>query len=824
MTSLTQYLRQAIRSLRRSPAFTLTVIATLGIGIGLNTAIFTVVDCVLLRPLGYHDADRLVEIRTRFLDENRSISKIGGDDFVDLATQVKGLESVAYYQDGSPDGIRLRGESLYLPVGWISPSFTQVMGVEPVAGRGFRPEDVDATDVMVGARFAQEHFGSAQAAVGQTLTYEGAVKPIVGVMPDGFSFPGKTEVWVEQKPHPDTPNRTAYNQRAIGKRRTDVSPGQLAAELAGFSAHLQKTYVEDQRKAIETVSLQEDVVGPIRAILLLLMGAVAVLLLMVCANVTHLQLVRASRETRSVTIRTALGASRAALTGRALVEATLLALAGCVAALAVAFPALRLLVALAPTNIPRLTDVHLNVDVLIFSFAISLVLMAVTAVLPVWRSWHIDPASALRQDAARGTEGRGSSRLRNGLIVAEVALTLTLSVAGILLTRQLIKESRAELGFQVERLVTLDTHAVGDPPIEYAMDDQTEAQKEAVRAAAMVERKRRLQHLDSLMAEVVATPGVESAAAMLGAPMGFGGSNVGYAVKGRQVFAPPFHGLPDAEIKPVTPNLFTTMRIPLVRGREFTEDDRLGSPPVVLINQELARKIFPGIDPIGQQIMCGYDDKSAWWTIVGVVGDIRSSSPGAAPDPTFYVPVAQHPGGAGDMQLIVRTKGDASAMAAMLRKRLVDQHPDIAIRATTMRENIGNTQRAENFRTMLFGSFAGVSLLLAAVGIFGVTSYSVSQRSFEFGLRIALGADRSQLLAMVLSKALLSTVYGIVAGAILSFALTRILSATLGTLPKADAPSYALASLAVLAIALLATALPARAAANANPMTILRSE
>jgi putative ABC transport system permease protein len=823
MTSLTQHLRHAMRGLRRSPAFTLTVIATLGIGIGLNAAIFTVVDCVLLRPLGYRDADRIVSIQTHFVDENRSIARIGGDDFVDLAQQVKGLEAVAHYQGGWPDGISVKGEALYVPLAWASPGFTKVMGVQAIAGRLFRPEDPNANDVLVGAAFAREHFGSAQAALGQTITYQGATRPIVGVLPDGFSFPVKTEVWVEEKPDPATKNRTAYNQRAIGKRRADVSPGQLAAELATFSTQLQSAYPEDRLKTIDAVPLQEQIVGKIRPMLRLLMGAVAIVLLIVGANVTHLQLVRATRQLRSVTIRTALGASRGALAGRALLEALLLSAAGCIVAVLLAVPALKLLVRIAPDDIPRLADVHLNLDVLLFSFAMSATLMAVTAILPVWRSWHIDPASALRHDTSRGSEGRGAARLRNGFLVAEVALTLTLSVAAVMLTRQLIDQSRQDLGFSAENLITLDSHIIDNTPAPTSQQIAA-ATPEQAQAYIANRAKTRLAHLDDTLATLNAVPGVESTAGILGAPMGFGGSNVGYAVKGRQVFAPPFKGLPNAELRPVTPNLFSTMRIPLLRGRNLNADDRLGSPTVLLINKELANEVFPGQDPIGKQVMCGYDDKTSWWTIVGVVGDIRDDSPSAAPTPTFYVPVAQHPGGAGDMQLIVRTHLAPVAMLKTLTDRLKQVHPEIAVKATTMRENIGETQRSDDFRTTLFGSFAFVSILLAAVGIYGVTAYSVTQRRFEFGLRIALGANRAQVLFLVLGKATAYAALGIGIGIALSLGLVRALASVVGKLPAFDAAAYVIASLAVLTIATLATLLPARAAANANPMTVLRGE
>jgi putative ABC transport system permease protein len=817
-----QALRHALRSLRRSPAFSVTVVATLGLGIGLNAAIFTVVDCVLLRPLGYHDADRIVALQTHFLEENRSIPRLGGDDYRDLAQQVKGLEAAAFYS-GGPDAIQLNGNALYLPVALVSPAFGQVMGVEPVAGRIFSATDTTATEALVGASFAREHFGSAQAALGQTLRYNGQLRPIAGVLPDGFSFPDKTAVWLERGPVPEIPSRTAYNQRAVAKRRAGVSPAQLAAELDAFSHQLQTSFPEDRKQAIEAVSLQEQLVGKVRPMLNLLMGSVVVILLIVCANVTHLQLVRATRQIRAVTIRTALGASRTALASRALLEGTLLAIAGCGVAVLLAVPALRLLVRLAPPNTPRLADVHLNLDVLFFSFLLSLVVMGLTAVLPVWRSWHLDPAIAMRQDASRGNEGRGALRLRNGFLVAEVALTLALSVAAILLTRQLTEQSRRDLGFVADNLITLDSHAVDPtpPPTPQQIASATPAETQAYAAS---QAHAHLARLDSSLETIASVPGVESAAAIDGAPMGFGGANVGYAVRGRQVFSPAVENLPWADIHAVTPGLFATMRVPLLRGRWLSPEDRLDAPPVLLINRTLANLIFPGEDPIGKQIMCGYDAVSTWWTIVGVVGDVLGDSPAAPPSPTFYVPVAQHADRATDMQLVVRTRTDPSAMIETLRNRLQQTHPEIAIKGTTMRENIGETQHTERFRSLLFGSFAGVSILLAAVGMYGVTAYSVAQRRFEFGLRLALGANRAQLLGMVLRRALLFTALGIGIGVALSLSMTRVLGSVVGKLPAFDAPAYVLAALAVLAITVLATFLPARTAASVDPMTVLRSE
>jgi putative ABC transport system permease protein len=815
--------RHALRSLRRSPAFALTVIATLGIGIGLNAAIFAVVDNVLLRPLGYRAADRIVGLETHFVDENRSIPALGGGDYRDIVSQVKGLESTAYYQSFA-DGLSLNGTAVYQPIALVSPRFMEVMGVVPIAGRLFHGEDGSGTDAMVGEGFAREHFGSAQAALGKEFQFDGKLRTIAGVLPEQFSFPGKTHVWMETSATPENLSRTAYNQHAVGKRRESVTDDQLAAEMAAFSVQMQRAYPEDRLKTLKAVPLQEVIVGKIRPTLNLLMGSVAVILLILGANVTHLQLVRATRQMRAVAIRTALGAGRWALAGRALVEAVLLAAAGSFVAVLIAVPAIKLMIHAAPASLPRLGDVRLNGDVFLFAFAVSFMVMAATALLPVWRSWQVDPTAAMRQDAARGTESAGALRLRNGMVVIEVALTLTLSVLSVVLARQLIAQSKVDLGFAAESLVTLDSHIVGGASLPDFPRERTPEAAAAYQAAALPVFQGRLNRLDAVLQVAAQVPGVISVAAIEGAPMGFDGSNLSYVVRGRQVFSESTEHMPVANIRPVTPGIFATMGIPLRKGRMLNAEDRLGAPPVLLIDETLARAVFPGEDPIGKQIMCGYDSLGEWWTIVGVVGAIHNDSPGQAPQPMFYVPVAQHAGAATDMQIVVRTALEPGAMVETLRKRLHETHPEVAIKATTMRENIGETQRSDTFRSLLFGSFAGVSILLAAVGMYGVTAYSVAQRKFEFGLRVALGADRPQLFTMVLRKALGFAAVGVVLGVALSLGLMRVLASVVGKLPAFDPVAYGMASLAVLGIAVLAMFLPARAAANVDPMTVLRSE
>ena len=828
MLNLSQDLRLAIRQLRRSGTFTFAVILTLALGIGLNAAIFTMVDSILLRPLGYHDADRIYGINTRFLEEGRSIPRLGGADFTDFAQQVKSLQYAAYYSEYQ-DGLQAAGRTIYTDVGYVSPEFAAVVGVEPRAGRTFhfiahaKDNLKDPEEAMVSTAFAQENFGEAAKAIGQTLKSGGKSKVIVGVLPDGFSFPGKSQVWIELPSNPESTARSSYNQRVIAKVKPGVSAATLNAELVTLSKQLGTAYPEDKQKALEAEPLQEQMVGKIRPILQLLMGAVGVVLLIVCANITHLQLVRATQLRREVTIRTALGATRKSLAWRAALEVMLLAIGGCVAGVLVALPALRLLVTLAPQELPRLSEIRLNFDVILFSFLISLLTMAATALLPLWRSWQVDAASAMKQDASRGTESRGSGKLRQALIVGEVALTLTLSVAALLLVRQLIAESRQDLGFSPDHLVMLDTHAdsasiamlesfPGDAP-------PTAAELAAYNKAQATD----IQGLNSMLNGIRAVPGVGTAEAIYGAPISSSGSNVGYAVHGVSSFVAGAR-LPNANISAVTPGYFLTMEIPLLKGRSLVDADRPGSAKVLLISESMAKQSFAGIDPIGKQIMCGFDPVSDWWTIVGVVGDVRQDSPASAPTPTIYVPIAQHAYRTGEMQVMVRTQTDAAAMSLTLTRFMKKQFPQVAVLSTTMRENIGESERAQHFRTLLFASFAGVSILLAVTGMYGVTAYTVAQRRFEFALRFALGAQRVQVLGSVLRGAIAVTMTGIGVGIALSLGLTRAINTLLGQMPAFDAVSYAVAAAGVLLIALSATLLPAYRAATVDPMRVLRGE
>jgi len=801
MNTLIQDVRYALRQLRKAPGFTAAVVFTLALGIGLNAAIFTMVDCVLLRPLGYHDADRIVALKTNFPKAGHSTSRMGGGDYVDLAKQVKSLESVAYYSGSDKAGVQLDARAVYTDVTEASPQLLAVLGVQPTAGRLFNTEGADS-DVVVSTGFARDNFGSAANAVGKPVHYGGKLRVLVGVLPDGFSYPEKTQVWVSVPETPENLNRTAYNQRVIGKLRDGATVGQLSAELSTLSSQLSRQYVEDNDKTFISVPLQEQIVGTIRPLLRLLMGSVFVVLLIVCANVTHLQLVRSSRQKREIAIRTALGSTRGDVVWRALLEAGMLAVAGCAGGVAIAELGLRSIIQMAPADIPRLADVRLNWHVVLFSFALSLVVMAVTAMWPVWRSWRIDPVTTLKQESGRGTEGASGLRLRDGLVIAEVAMTLMLSVTAVLLMRQMIAEAHAELGFDADNIALMELHAPGstDPA-----------------------SRQGLAQLNNALDVVRATPGVRDVAAVRGAPSGPTWSDVGYAIRGRTEFAPGVK-LPDADIVPITTDYFNAMRIPVLRGRGLEKTDVESNEFVAVITKTMATEGFPGEDPIGKEIMCGFDRPMRWMRIVGVVGDVRQESPAAAPTATFYVPIAQHPLAASDVQLVIRTSMEPGALSRTIQTRLEHFDPSMAIGATTMRESLGESKRGDNFRTVLFGAFAALSILLAGIGTYGVTAYAVAQRRFEFALRFALGATRGGVLHMVLLQGLRVATVGVVIGAVLSATVMRTMGSLLGKFGDVDAWTYVLAAVGVMLIALLATFVPARRASTIEPMEALRAE
>jgi len=790
-------IRLTIKQLARHPRFAIVAIAILALGIGANTAIFTVVHSVLLAPLPYRDADHIVAVDTRFTNTGHLSPRVTGADFVDLRAQADTLEDLSYY-DGGELGVQLRDHAVFTGVQFVSTGFPRVFGLVPVAGRLFNSDDAKRS-ALVSESFAEQNFGSARAALGATLRIEDVSYQIAGVLPTRFSFPSHSQVWLAAPERPESLERTAFNYYAVGRLKTGVTRGQAKAQLDSIARQLEASYpASNSGKRFVPVPLQEQLTGTIRPMLLLLLASVGIVLLIACVNVTQLMLMRATERQREQAIRTALGASPWQVAKVVVLEALLLAVCGGALGILLALPAVAVLVRIAPPDLPRVSEVHLNLWVLAFTSVLCLFATVLSALVPARRAWRMDPNEGLKQDTSRGMAGRESSRLRSALVVAEVAASLVLAIAAGLLMRTMMKLSASDLGYRSDGLLVVDA----DAP-----------------ANGLQESLQAIRRYGTLYRDLRTLPGVEGVAGVMGLPMSNYGSNGHYGVRGR----PMSETSDQADFSLSSPRYFATMSIPQLRGRDFSAADTLSAPAVAIISQSLARQSFGNDDPIGQSIECGLDSSGAA-TIVGVVADVRQASPGATPGPTLYMPLAQHPFYANQIHIVVRTRAHPAALIPAVRARIQALAPTIATRYTTMDNMIGESVAAQRFRTVLLAGFAGLGLLLAMLGVYGVTAYTVAQRTSEIGIRITFGADRQRILAMVLGYACRLAVAGLLLGLVLSFATMRLLAGMLFGVQPADPVTLLAGCVVILSTAALAAWLPARRAAALEPMRTLRSE
>jgi predicted permease len=796
MPNLLDETRYALRQLRKSPAFAATAILTLALGIGANTAIFTVVQSLLLAPLDYPEADRIMAVDTAMMRTGHLSPRTTGPDLVDLKTQAKSLEAVGYYGGGEM-GVQLRDHATFTGVAMVDSGFARVFQIAPLAGRWFADAEAKQAAV-VNASFARNNFGGAGAAVGQTIKVEGKALEIVGVLPASFGFPNQTQVWMAAPAQPESTSRTAYNYRAVARLRRGVSLAAAQAELNGIGQRLEAAYpVDNANKAFQFVPLREQLVGSARPMLLLLMVSVGLVLLIACVNVTHLYLARSVERRRELAVRTALGSSRLRLGRMVVLESLLLSAGGAALGMAMAAPIVELLASIAPADLPRAGEIHLNFWVFAFTAGIALLATVAASLVPARQAARVDPISALKQDSSRGMSSRHSFLLRNGLVIAEVAAALVLAVGAALLARTMLTLQAADLGYSKTGLLIVDADA---PAV--TLEDSLAATRK----------------FDAIFADLRALPGVESVGGVMGLPTGKYGYNGYYGVNGAEVSV---KSSQQAIFTLASPEYFKTMEIPLLRGRDFAARDGYDAPFVAIVSESLARQSFPGQDPIGRQIQCGLDSPKQM-TIVGVVRDVRQDSPAESPGPALYMPLAQHPFMATQINIALRTKVAPASLVESVRGRILRGDPSIATRFTTMDAMVGDSVEMQRFRGMLVGSFAVVGLLLAVLGVYGTVSYSVAQRTFEIGVRMAFGAERRGILAMVLRQVLALVSIGIAAGLALSLVAGQLIASMLTGVSAADPLSLG-AAIAVLLLAAMAAALvPARAASRVEPMGALR--
>jgi predicted permease len=786
--------RQSFRALSREPGFTAFAVLTLALGIGASTAMFSVFHGVLLAPVPFADPHSVVAINTRWTDTGHRTDRISGGDYIDLAAARDIFDAVGRYHGGEV-GVQLRDRAEWADSYWVSPQFFRVFDVSPTAGRLFTSAEAERS-VVVSASFADRVLGGVGKAVGQVIRIDTHPYEVVGVMPGPFHFPAKTEVWAAAAEMPENRNRTAFNYHAVARLKAGVTPPAATTRLETLGRQLDAAFPKDNHaKVFAAVPVRDNEVSKVRSTVLLLMAAVFVLLLISCANVAHLLLARAAKRSREFAVRAALGAGSRRIVAQMLVESLVLSLGGGVAGIVAAYAGVRAVQWLAPENLPRISEVRIDWTVLAFGIAVAVISSVLFGLAPAWQAVRNDVQDGLRASSGRGVVGARSAHLRNTLVACEIALSFALAVGAGLLVRSFVELNSASLGFRTENVLVTYAHSP---------------------ANTMPKMLASTHFFEQALGELARLSNVKSAAAAMGLPAGRYGSNGYYSIDGVETGRQAIFTL-------ASEYYFETMGIPLLLGRHFSERDQYDGPFVAIVSESLAKSSFPNQDPIGHQIQCGLDSDK-WMTIVGVVGDVRSDGPQQAAGPELYMPFEQHPIMANELEVAVRTSGSPEAMTHAVEQKIRSLNPEIALKTTTMSAIISDSIATPRFRTFLVATFAGVALLLAMAGVYGVMAYLVAQRTPELGLRMALGSSPSAVVGLVLSRAGKLAGIGLAGGIAVALATSRLLNSLLFGVKSTDALGYTFAAGAIAAITLAAAAIPAWRAARIDPAIALREE
>jgi putative ABC transport system permease protein len=800
---LWQDLRFGARVLFKQPGFTLAALLALALGIGANTAIFSVVNAVLLRALPYPDSDRLVSVEGVNAAKGITDSNMSAPDLADWQTQTRTFERVAGFVNGGAL-LNLGDEAERVRATSATADFFPLMRTSAALGRTLAAEDAQKKSPPVAVlsyALWQRRFGGDPSAVGRDLVISNESTTIVGVMPRGFDFPRQTEMWLPLSIDPAAERRDNRYVEVVARLRDGAALEEARAEMDAINGRLEQAYPETNSGwRVRLTSLRERLVGGMRTALLVLLGAVAFVLLIACANVANLLLARATSRRKEIAVRAALGASRLRVVRQLMTESVLLSLAGGTLGLLLSLWLTRLLVAVAPAGAPRFEEISVDARVFAFAFGVTILTGLLFGLAPALRASRVDLNGTLKEGGRAGAEGARRDRTRGLLVVSEIALSFMLLVGAGLLVRSFMRLREVSPGF--------------DPAGVLAM-------RLSVPGAKYPAGAERAQFFGQALEKLRSLPGVESAGAVLSLPLGGDTFNVGrsFIREGRPATPEESQG---ASYVVATPGYFPTLRIPLKAGRVFDDRDTEKSPMVVVVNETMARKFWPGESPVGKRITVWRDEKFPR-EVVGVVGDTLASLD-APSGPQMYVPFAQDANWGG-LSIVVRSPAAPSSLAPAARAAIHSLDSSLPVyNARPMEDVVAASVAERRASALLVSAFALVALALAATGILGVMSYTVTQRTHEIGIRLALGAQRGDILRLVVGRGLLLTAAGIVAGSAAALATTRLMASLLFEVSAADPATFGVIALLLTLVALLACYLPARRAAKVDPLVALRYE
>jgi putative ABC transport system permease protein len=807
MSGIAHDLVYAARSLRKSAAFTAAAVVTLALGISSTTAIFSVVQSVLLAPLPYPGADRIVVPQSRTPNTNETWS-VTYADFMDwrdnkVFDKVAVLQATQMDLTGSAEPVRVQAAA-------VSPQFFGALGVAPAMGRVLQPVDypVDAPRaVVISDRLWRTQFGARSDIAGLTVEISGIKRPIVGVLPAGARWPIDTDLWVPMRftteQDPDLQRRDNYIFMGIARLKAGSSLAATQASMATLAARIaaEQPTIRKDVTTVPTPVLEWALGSTTPRALWMLLGAVGLLLLIGCVNVANLQLARAAARQRELAVRTALGASRLRLVRQTLVESLVLGLVGGTAGVVLATWMVKLIVAVAPADVPRIDTARLDLPALAFALALSLAVALLFGVFPAVHAARSDPSHALGEGGTRTSVGRAGTRTRRTLVVVELALSVVLLVGAGLALRSVSNLRRVNTGFDTRNTLTA---SISLPGIRY--DNKAKV----------------VGFIYQLRDRLAAAPGVEAAGIASASPLGGGGFYLGRMMVAEGRDASPANEVP-IQWNVTTPGYFAALRVPIVRGRDFTARDDTASPPVMIVNQQFAKAMFPNENPIGKRAMSSRDEK-VYREIVGVVRDVKYYGANDSTRSLVWVPYAQNNAWRQGI-ITVRTRANPSSALASVRAELRALDGGIALaNVSTMDEAMARSMAGDRLVAILLGAFAGLALVLAAIGIFGVLSYTVEQRTHELGIRVALGAQRADVLRLVVRETVPMIGAGIVIGGVAAFGLTRFLRSLLYEITPSDPGTFVAVALLLSVVGLIAALVPARRAARVDPVLALRSE